>query len=1092
MRKAFFLFLSMLVALSTYSFDIQMNSKKDLTAKRLHPDLKANVSFYSELLRYTINSDGISVRVAQQNLESGRGISSSTLKGDLTIPESVTYEGKKYAVTAIGDSAFHYCSMLKSVIIPSCVKSIGAFAFSSCQSINKMYIPAHITSFGKAAFAHNNISEFTVAEDHPTFCVIDGFLFSKDKKTLLAYPQAKRLQNYVIPSFVKTIGVSAFHGNSPMSVVIPEGVTSIEESAFQVSGISSITIPSSVTSIGKEAFLYCRKITSLTLPEGLVSLGKGAFCECSGLTSLTLPTTLTSIGEDAFAGCTALTSFVIPTGVTTIGGSAFGGCDGLAEFIVPDNQKAYKSVEGILYSKDGKTLVAYPNAKTATSFAIPSGVTSIAGGAFSGCKTLTSITIPSSVTSIGNAAFYACKWLTSITIPSGIKMIEDKTFSICSGLTSVTIPSHVTKIGNMAFGFCKCLTSIVIPASVDSIENSAFTLCENLTSVTISEGVSFIAPGAFSGCKALTKFSVAAGNSAYTDIDGVLYSKDKKILIAYPCAKAAKYSIPEGTTTIGNSAFMYCSNIINQLTIPASVTQLGDEAFCLTGSLNTIIFKSTTPPLLGNKCFFEYFKNEGRVIYVPQSALADYKSAKGWEDFVISEEGAISKYQVTLKEAGGLQTEIGEANLNTVSELDITGPINGTDVKVIRTMLPLLRKLNLANARIVSGGDSYYQKNMTADNEIGPYMFFNMKYMESIVIPESIKTIGVNAFKECYSIKTIAIPSGVTFIGDGAFSSSGISSLTIPAGVTSIKSNTFSGCGNLTSLILPEGITSIERATFMGCRNLTSVYIPASVTEIKYGAFQACSALSTISLPSGITKIGSQAFGLCSGLTSMTVPQSVTTIEPEAFYSCKKLASIHIPEGVTEIGENAFYQCESLTIVTFPTSLAEFGYSAFKGCSNLKEFKLAKENKTFCVIDGVLFSKDKKVLVGYPGGMGKDYIIPKGVTKIEACAFEYCAKLTSVTIPETVKNIRPFAFANCTSITSITIPKSVTEIGWNAFDNCKSLKEIHVQPLTPPSTGFKCFNNVDLNSCTVYAPKGMQDAYAKAEEWKEFKKILAE
>jgi hypothetical protein len=150
----------------------------------------------------------------------------------------------------------------------------------------------------------------------------------------------------------------------------------------------------------------------------------------------------------------------IGNSVTSIGSYAFRGCEGLTSVNVSENNSAYKSIDGNLYSKDGKTLIQYAISKTDTSFTIPDGVTSIGNFAFEDCTSLTSVTIPDSVTSIGNFAFYYCTSLTSVTIGNGVTSIGSHAFSDCSSLTSVTIGNGVTSIGNNAFFDCSSLSII--------------------------------------------------------------------------------------------------------------------------------------------------------------------------------------------------------------------------------------------------------------------------------------------------------------------------------------------------------------------------------------------------------------------------------------------------------------------------------------------------------------------------------------------------------------------------------------------------------------------------------------------------------
>ncbi len=173
--------------------------------------------------------------------------------------------------------------------------------------------------------------------------------------------------------------------------------------------------------------------------------------------NVVIPNGVTSIGYGAFACCSSLTSVTIPRSVKSISSSFFS-CFSLERIEVDPQNRWFKSIDGNLYSKDGKTFIKYATGKKEDKFVIPNGVISIHFDAFSQCKSLTIITIPDGVTSIYNGAF--CE---------------------CSSLTSVTLPDSVTSIGKHAFSGCSSLTSIVIPNSVFSIEDYAFMECPNLT-----------------------------------------------------------------------------------------------------------------------------------------------------------------------------------------------------------------------------------------------------------------------------------------------------------------------------------------------------------------------------------------------------------------------------------------------------------------------------------------------------------------------------------------------------------------------------------------------------------------------------------
>ena len=324
----------------------------------------------------------------------------------------------------------------------------------------------------------------------------------------------------------------------------------------------------------------------------------------------------------------------IPSNVTSIGDSAFYGCDILTSITVDAGNSCYKDVDGVLFTKDGTTLVCYPACQPSSSYTIPNSVRSISEGAFIGCRILTAITIPNSVTTIGGAAFlgcnsllgitipnsvtsignqafdgcdklqtvalpngltrigdkffYACWRLAKIDIPNSVTSIGDDAFFACLGLTVITIPFGVKSIGNRAFSRCSNLAWVTIPGSVTSIGEEAFYGCQSLTNVAIPGSVTSIGDFAFSGCDSLSNMTVDASNNHYVIIDGVLFTKDGRALVYYPAGrKNSAYSIPVGVTHIGNWAFWGNLNI-RDITIPDGTTSIGRLAFNHCSKLATL------------------------------------------------------------------------------------------------------------------------------------------------------------------------------------------------------------------------------------------------------------------------------------------------------------------------------------------------------------------------------------------------------------------------------------------------------------------------------------------------------------------------
>ena len=301
--------------------------------------------------------------------------------------------------------------------------------------------------------------------------------------------------------------------------------------------------------------------------------------------------------------------------------------------------------------------------------------------------------------------------------------------------------------------------------------------------------------------------------------------------------------------------------------------------------------------------------------------------------------------QITLhvERAGTLHGMINASRLPYITDLKLTGELNGTDISFIRTLVKKnLRFLDLSEARIVEGGAIYYSNYRTSNDIIGSYMFYNPDYspispcaISKINLPNSVTGIEEGAFKSCTRLTDINIPNSVTSIGPETFKScTSLTDINIPNSVTSIGERAFSGCTSLTDINIPNSVTSIEWATFYSCTSLTDINIPDAVKSIEPETFSGCTRLTDINIPNSVTSIGYEAFYNCTRLTDINIPNSVTSIERSTFYDCTSLTDINIPNSVTSIGEQAFYNCDNLKSVYMNASTPPFiGSQAFHNIS---------------------------------------------------------------------------------------------------------------------------------------------------------------
>lgn len=364
---------------------------------------------------------------------------------------------------------------------------------------------------------------------------------------------------------------------------------------------------------------------------------------------------------------------------------------------------------------------------------------------------------------------------------------------------------------------------------------------------------------------------------------------------------------------------------------------------------------------------------------------------------------------------------------------------------------------------------------------IGFKAFSNCSLLNSVTIPNSVKSIEEEAFSYCFALSSITLPNGVINIGRKAFTNChSLRSISIPNSVVEIGEYAFFACQSLSIINIPINLKSIDSGLFSNCKSLTSITIPNEVSSIGSSAFASCSSLPSIVIPNSVTCIGDYAFFGCESLVSISIPNGVKVINRNTFSNCKSLTSVEMYSPVNCIEESAFEDCKTLSTITIPNGVTSIGYRAFCHCSNLKTVILPNSVKyiereafLYCEllcsiniprsviyigsnafsntrIDRDKYNWENNVLyfdncIITAKGISGEYKIKEGTRVIGCGAFSKCESMTSIIIPNSVKSIGDNAFNGCSSLASITIPNSVTEIGYNLFEYCSLLDTIKVE-----------------------------------------------
>ena len=415
--------------------------------------------------------------------------------------------------------------------------------------------------------------------------------------------------------------------------------------------------------------------------------------------------------------------------------------------------------------------------------------------------------------------------------------------------------------------------------------------------------------------------------------------------------------------------------------------------------------------------------------------------------------------------------------VTSISSGAFAGSSDLTSVTIPNTVtsigIYMFRGCNNLAGLTVAGGNTTYDSRGNCNAIIETSSNTLLYGCKNTVIPNSVTTIGSNAFWGRTGLTSVEIPNSVTTIGTWAFAECpDLTSVTIPNSVTTIDAHAFRDCSSLASIEIPNSVTSIGAHAFYGTawyNNQPDGLVYIGLVAYKYKgampegahiniadgtrgiasyAFQSCSRMAGVTIPNTVVTIGSGAFATCLGLPSVEIPNSVITIESSAFQSCTGLTEVEIPNSVTTIGGGAFSSCSGLTSVTIGNSVTTIGNDAFAYCYNLANVAIGS---SVTHIGTFAFSHCSQLT---------NLEIPNSVTTIDKDAFSYCTGLTSVTIPSSVTTIGKYGFTSCYNLTSMTVASGNTT--FDSRDNCNAIIETSSNTLL-----YGCKNTVIPNTVTA-------------------------
>ena len=935
-------------------------------------------------------------------------------------------------------------SDVKKVTLPDSIISIGQYTFNNCSFLEEINLNEGIRDIGDYAFYK---------------CIrIKDIVLPSSLVYLGAYSffGCIGIETIAIPTSLVSIGDYAFSECRYLSEVVIEF-----DSALEYIGIAAfadtltyamkrdIIIPDSVKFIGDYAFQSFSANIIISSNSELTTIGKGAFYGIGG-GKINLTNRVEVIGDSAFGYSSDLNIYV--ESETKLDGWSDTWCGDQGSLTCPKIHWGKQCEAGVYenefvyFSIDGEaTISSYIGNKSIVE--IPSTINGNKvvsfGDIFRENTTITKIVVPSTVVSIDDYAFYLCSELTEVVLEDGIKEIGKYSFYQCKKLKKCDLPSSLVKIGERAFYDCFSLESINIPASLEIVEDSAFSNCRGVRSFTIEEGSSLAYVGNYA-------FSFNFEN----------YKLGVEMII-----------LPDTLTYIGDYAFYSFEDTRFIMSDKSQLTYVGTRAFY--GNKNSIFYLSEKVTFVGQYAFSSSSGNDlSSSVFIQMVSIP-------------------STWDPNAFNGNNLYFGIDHFTYGRNEEFEYINVGEGI----------IIIQCNTESAYIVVPESIDGTKVIS----IG-IVFRKNKYVENIVLPDTITEIVDYAFEDCTNLVSINIPSSVKDIGEKAFYN----------------------CTSLTGVVLPESLINIGDSAFYNCCSLTSIVIPNSVVNIGKGAFYYCSKLVSITINEGsvLEFIGENAFysyGVSSNLVSKVyIPSTLKHVGIAAFSNRSNITFVFADNWqVDYIGDSAFYNCNGIEVF-LRSDISYIGYRAFGECRNTSIYTDATERQSGWDVNwlgannqsnspkiywgagsfssGFLENGIKYLningeisIIGYEGNSTsieipnlidgfkvvaikdafksnniiEEVILPDSLEVIDSYAFYQCTKLKKITIQEGVKDINEYAFYNCTSLQSIDLPSSLVNINNHAFYNCNSITSL-VIPASVVLIGEGAFGNCSKIESIVF------------------------